>query len=389
MVRLMIKGINMNNDLDIKTFTECLEMNEEEKLERHLLLGNGFSMSFDPNFSYLALNNSTENPLRDLISKHNNHEIAMSHCHTYENKEKIKITQDDIKKSIVEKILECHPRSVFDIDPRYTNHCYEKFLKNFDKIFTTNFDLLLYNTILHRTYCAHKKNNFIDGFYKKRDGNAPKYIFRDSRKNSKKASVLYLHGALHIFSDMIDLKYKESLFINHADSDQKTMKIEDPTTVFRHRSGDIKGNIKEQLLEIFENRLPIIVMAENHTKKSLEIRSNSYLSTAFVSFQKTNTGRKRSLFIFGHSLADQLDTHISHEIQVSGNIKYIFYGIHVSSFESPEQLEAEKNRIYQLLIQNSLSKDPQYHRTLFFFDSSIMDIWGKKITQQEINIPIS
>lgn len=56
----MIKGINMNNDLDIKTFTECLEMNEEEKLEQHLLLGNGFSISFDPNFSYLALNNSTK-----------------------------------------------------------------------------------------------------------------------------------------------------------------------------------------------------------------------------------------------------------------------------------------------------------------------------------------
>lgn len=380
----------MDNNLDVHTFEECLDISNEEDLKRHLLLGNGFSISFDPNFSYLSLINSTEKLLRDLISQYNNHEMAMNDCHTHENRENIKIKKEDIKRSIIEKILELHPSSVFDIDHRYTNNCYENFLTYFDKIFTTNFDLLLYNITIQRAYLTNKKNNLFDGFYNQRDcdGKA-KYIFRDIRKSSKNAKVLYLHGALHIFPDMKDFEYEESLFINHADSDQKNMKIEDRKTVVRHRSGDTKGRIKQQILEKIPAQLPIILLAENYSQKSINILFYSYLSTVYELFKEKDRNRKRSLFIFGHSLNKTLDFHISHEIQMSGNIKYIFYGIHVSLFESIEQLEEEKNRIYKLLIEEAYSKDPQYCRKLYFFDSSKMDIWGKETIKPKTNIKIS
>ena len=375
----------MDNNLDINTFEECLGISDEEEVDRHLLLGNGFSISFDPNFSYFSLINSTEKLLRDLISQYNNHEIAMRHCHTHENRENIKIKKEDVKRSIIEKILELHPSSVFDIDYRYTNNCYENFLTYFDKIFTTNFDLLLYNITIQRAYLTSNKKNLFDGFYNQRDSDGKaKYIFRDIRKSSRNASVLYLHGALNIFPDMIDFEYEESLFITHGDSGQKNMKIEDRKTVVRHRSDDIKGRTKQQILEKITTQLPIILLAETYSQKSKDIGFYSYLSTIYELFKETNVRRKRSLFIFGHSLNEKLDLHISYEIQRSSNIKYIFYGIHVSSFTSVEQLEEEKNRIYRLLIYKSYSKDPQYHRQLYFFDSSKMDIWGKETIKPEM-----
>ena len=372
------------SEYQIYTFEECLSIAEETKLPRHILLGNGFSISFDNQFHYFSLTNSLDKHLRDLISRYYyNPETAMNHCDTHQNKDNIKIKKENIRTEIINKIIDLHPRSFFDIDQQYTENCYKNLLQHFNKIFTTNFDLLLYTVTIHCKYLTQEKHALSDGFYNQHDGdNKDKLIYRGQRDTSDAASVLYLHGAIHLFVDQKEVEYNSPLF--PILSTPNKFIIDDPNTVVKLKSDEKNKTLINQIKVIIDNqeRSPLVIFAENYNQKVLEIQSHSYLTKVYNLFKGKGNGKNkiksRCLFIFGHSLNSELDKHLAHEIQISNNIDYIFYGIHKMAFKTKNELDKEIERIDDLFILKAYSADIRNRRKLYFYDTSEMDIWGKE-----------
>ena len=360
----------------ILSFEQCLEMAEKNNLKKHILLGNGFSRSFDENFSYYSLTNISDPLLKKLIKQYEyNPEIAMQYVDEYKNKDNIPIKKNDIKKDILNKLIDLHPRSVFSMDLRYIQSCYDNLLRHFDKIYTTNFDLLLYIITLQLAFLTTKQKTLIDGFYNGREHiDLRKFIYRGKTIKSKKASVLYLHGALHIFIDKIEKEYYNPLFETNEIS---KLYIDDPRTVYRYTSNNNKEFLINQIKVKLETELPLTVFAESTGAKLGEIKQHSYLLNMYDIFSGKTDKTERCLFIFGQSLNNKLDGHLSHAIQTSENIKYIFYGIYSPAFDTEELLQAEMSRLHELLIVDTRNK-----RKLYFYDTFERDIWGKHIQDE-------
>ena len=56
--------------MSIKSYEEVVKYLKSKKRNKHLLIGNGFSMAYDPNiFSYNALSRLVEDSANELLSK--------------------------------------------------------------------------------------------------------------------------------------------------------------------------------------------------------------------------------------------------------------------------------------------------------------------------------
>ena len=137
-------------------------------------------------------------------------------------------------------------------------------------IFTTNYDLLVYWSILQDESC------FCDYFWQQDHS----FDLGDIRPyNNKAGKILYLHGALHL----------ESLL-----------------------DGTVRKRVNDgrDLLEQFgnpnnSNAVPLVVTEGNSHQKLQSILKSAYLSFAFSNFSSSTT----PLVIFGHSLSPE-DSHI-------------------------------------------------------------------------------
>lgn len=148
--------------------------------EFNLLLGNGFSMAYDPKtFCY--------NGLHDFISKagdpdllrvmgvidSKNFEEIMRYLDRFlalmeafgdksALKKRIESSMTKLKEGLLGAVQSLHPEHVFTVPEKQYESC-SKFLKCFldtkGKIFSTNYDLLLYWVLVHRNEIEH-----CDGF---------------------------------------------------------------------------------------------------------------------------------------------------------------------------------------------------------------------------------
>ncbi|MEY9986474.1 hypothetical protein ABH995_005811 [Bradyrhizobium yuanmingense] len=181
--------------------------------KRHLLLGNGFSISLKPDiFSYGALFDSADfnsKPhIKDLFKnlKTQDFEIVIKHlqdaatvldAYGRTDPALAKDFREDaasIKDALVKAIAKRHPDRPFDIKPEQYVAC-RKFLSRFDHIFTLNYDVLLYWTMMQsdidRLTFRHD-----DGFRHPEDDPGAPWV---SWQQGNAATVSYLHGALHVF----------------------------------------------------------------------------------------------------------------------------------------------------------------------------------------------
>ena len=144
-------------------------------------------------------------------------------------------------------------------------------MREYNFIFTTNYDLLLYWSILQEESC------FRDYFWQQDNS----FDLGDVQvRNHQDSKVLYLHGALHL----------ESL-INGT---------------VRKRVHDDEGNLLEQFGKPNDgNAVPLVVTEGSSRQKLKSIHKSSYLSFAFSKFSSSTT----PLVIFGHSLSPE-DDHI-------------------------------------------------------------------------------
>lgn len=117
----------------VYTYDEVIKSLNDKKRQKHLLLGNGFSMSYDSGiFSYNALSKFLENLDNDILQKlfqiikTSNFELLMEQLDNVAQIAEVfgadkKVVQnirkatETLKESLIDAIKELHPEHVFSI----------------------------------------------------------------------------------------------------------------------------------------------------------------------------------------------------------------------------------------------------------------------------------
>jgi hypothetical protein len=283
----------------------------------HLLLGNGFSMAYDQKrFSYTTLLGSAiEN---NIIKKEDALYALFQELTTADFESIMKILDESGKvlevykgdKKIIEQLKEDstnlknylvtiitnnHPLKSTDLTEEQKKSCI-KFLNPFEKIYTINYDLLLYWATMQ-----DKSMNFTDGYGNTEDSVHEGFVVY---KNSGSFNVHYLHGALHYFDDGDEIIKKT---YNNSDI-------------------DLIAQIKKSLNS---NIYPIFISEGNSEQKLTKIIHNSYLNHCYRSLRSLGGGGKKSnkgdLVVFGTYLKKN-DNHIL-EALLENNIQNIYMGV--------------------------------------------------------------
>jgi hypothetical protein len=326
-----------------KSFLEALADSEEKAKigGRHLLLGNGFSIDCSDEFKYNSLyekanlqqvcpavhsfaeNNNLYDlekiigvlqDSRELLESYAQHDGNSGDCQRcLDNiKEHIRV----VKAAFVSAIKTVHPASPEDVD------CLRayKFLSHFNQIFTLNYDLLLYWTLMRGwenerneiTCLGYEADDprFCDGFGK-RDGRLIWLVER-----AKKVTVWYLHGALHFFYD-------------YRSYDLEKLSYET-------KEGCV--NLLEQIHQNIDvEKLPLVVAEGSSRRKKFQIDQYSYLQHAYNALKTL----KGVLFTFGVSFREE-DDHILEAIHES-KLSDVYIGVYES--EGTGEFDRFKARI--------------------------------------------
>ncbi|RTJ67363.1 DUF4917 domain-containing protein [Campylobacter jejuni] len=333
-------------------YDEVLKQTDEK---RHLLLGNGFSMAYDKNrFSFTSLLQSAID--KDIIKENSNIHQIFKNNNTSDFEEVVKVLENTSKilkiytqnESLCEQLLEDskklkqflvdivtnnHPEKITEIPDNKFDSTIE-FIKSYDKIYSLNYDLLLYwVTEKLREKINDKiiqdKTEFIDGFHNSDNGND--VVFDN---NSRKNTCFYLHGVLHIF-----------------DSGDEIIK-----KTYSRTGRPLKEQITE---ELNNNRYPVFVSEGTSEQKKAKIIHNAYLNHCYKSLSYIDG----DLIVFGTMLKSN-DEHIQDAI-LKSKVKNIYFGV--------SSLEKGKNDLNSFIEKNNnLEKNK---KQIFFYDYKSVKIW--------------
>ena len=359
------------------SFAEALR--ETVGLKRHLLLGNGFSISLFPDifrygslleqadFSGLpearqAFDTLTTTDFEAVIHALNQ-TAALLPLYNGDGalRAKIATQAEALKELLVRAIAGHHPERPSDITEEQYQAC-RQFLANFigdgrdtpnlpkdlrGCIYTLNYDLLLYWTLLHTPSVANgeafEELEHDDGFRAPDDNPDAEYVTWDGEE-SHSQRIHYLHGALHLHDYGFELQKK-----------------------CWERAGGrpLIDQIHESL---DEGRVPLFV-AEGATNAKFErIRHSAYLHKGLRSFRGICDVKGASLFIFGHSLADN-DAHILKQLR-KGKIGAVYISLYGDP-TSPENRE-----IIRRAEAISAARSDRYPLVVRFFDATSAQVWG-------------
>lgn len=289
--------------MKLESFADVLtsmEKNRDRKF--HLLLGNGFSMAYDPDiFCY--------NALHDFISKledkdlstilgvieTKNFEVIMQYLDTCSAlidafggdpslKKRIDAASERLKTSLLDAVQALHPEHVFTVPEKESEAC-SRFLKLFcdqgGSIFSTNYDLLLYWVLMRNSIIGHG-----DGFGRELE-NPEEYLPAEEQvwseliwgKHREEQNVFYVHGALPLFDTGVDVVKEEY---------------------------DSQNYLLERISARMEQgEYPIFVTAGDGRQKLSHIMHNRYLTYCY----DTLCGMTGSLVAFGFNFGPN-DEHI-------------------------------------------------------------------------------
>ncbi|MEQ8396175.1 DUF4917 family protein [Thalassobaculum sp.] len=319
-------------------FEEALELTDGG--DRCILLGNGFSIAQSGNnFTYRNLldRSGLENgtPIRNVFDEFETTDFeevmfaleqAADVETAYGNDDQADLFLEDagrVREALIRAIHTVHPEIQFDIPQNQLAACAD-FLNNFEEIYTLNYDLLLYWTILNS-----QELRFSDGFGLGQEVNG----FRTFSPEAH-CSIYYLHGALHIFVD--------------AQKETQKRVVTGDTII-----SDIARTIRRQ------RRLPLFVSEGTTGQKLSKINSVPYLHHAHNKLREL----QGSMFVFGHS-AHQNDTHVYRAIFSSG-ISNLVVCVH----NPHENLEEIEDRIAHFARRRE-------HIDIRYVDAASVAVWG-------------
>lgn len=305
----------------------------------NLITGNGFSVCIDRCFSYNSLYEFAENQtniltpdvlqifrsfnnttnFEEVLDRLNTAKTILSSLGYNDVVTELEAKYDIVKTALIECVNRLHPGRADHINRlrALTAH-----LATYENIYTTNYDLLLYWSIMEGEAL------FKDYFW-----NAATTFDLDDTAlagTQHKCLVHYIHGALPLFK-----------------TDRSTRKIKATAT----------RSLLERITENMESReLPLFISEGNFQDKLRKIRSSDYLNFCLEKLGDT----RENIVVFGHSLSPQYDRHLLDEIKKAYHRTRSFGGnfrIAVSIYNEDRNLaDAVEN-----IINEHVSRDIEKH----------------------------
>ena len=217
----------------------------------------------------------------------------------------------ELRTGIIEAVNNLQPSTIYEIEDTKRDKAAEK-LSLFDKVFTVNYDLLLYWIIIHSNVHPSKGKywkKWVDGFAHQLSQNFVKGV-QDvkvgrwlSKYISKGQNVFFLHGAVHLFEDsqrdnIFKVKYRK------PDKEKQGVKVLD------------------QVNRLIENKYyPTFIAEGEYAQKRAEIYKCDYLKACFEALESL-TG---NLVTFGWGITEP-DLHIIDQLFKS-DLSEIYVGI--------------------------------------------------------------
>jgi hypothetical protein len=340
-------------------FDEALDLSSSGK--RRILLGNGFRISLNSQiFSYGSLYGNAD------FSESPNVQGVFNTLGTYDFELVIRFLADMantlriydpansglidelerdseiVKDALASAIARGHPSYPFDIKDEQYLSCRE-FLRNFSNIFTLNYDVLLYWTMM-KNDLGDRDLNHDDGFRHPPEEPELPWV---SWQQANKATVAYLHGALHLFDAGADIiKYTWS-------------KTDIP----------LMQQIRSSL---DQDRYPLFVAEGDSDSKRQRIMHSAYLHKAMRSFEECCKGQGNSIFVFGHSFAEN-DAHIFQCI-TKGNIGKLFVSLY-GNRDSDENLKI-RNATQLLADKRVALRGAGNPLEVHFYNAETAHVWS-------------
>ncbi len=341
--------------MKLMSFADAILQSDRSR-NRHLLLGNGFSIACRPDiFVYGKLFDAADfsklspsardaftalgtqdferviRALRDASS------LSALYSTTASAAAAMSRDADGLRDVLVSTIAANHPDHPGDISEDEYRSC-RRFLEPFKTIYTLNYDLLLYWAQMH--VGPEEVPTSDDGFRKSEDDYDAGYVVWESQ-NSHHQSTWFLHGALHLF-----------------DAGSEMQKYTWINTGIR---------LTEQIRDaLARNYYPLFVSEGSSDEKLARIKHNDYLGKAYRSFTEI-TG---CLFIYGHSLAEN-DEHFLKRIE-RGKIQELFVGIYGDpNSPSNKTIIGRANR----MSANRLMGKKSSPLEVWFYDAGTANIW--------------
>ncbi|WP_194944437.1 DUF4917 family protein [Aeromicrobium yanjiei] len=334
----------------LKTFGEAL-VSDPDPSHRSVLLGNGFSRAFSDNFAYSRLRDKAQMPKLSvpktkLFERANSDDFetvmdqlrqAARLVRLYEGRgsrleRALRADERVVKHGLVDAIRLIHPTSAFAVeDAKYS--AARDFLSNFNRIFTVNYDLLLYWTLQQTSSASVTR---LDGFRRPGGG-----ALRWARPMSKpRQTVFWLHGGVHLFV-----------------RDRKVHKLE---------VGG--GNLLDQLAwNLRQGEVPLVVTEGSTGDKIDRIGRSAYLSYCHERLRSL----RGTLFIHGLALSPN-DDHLIDALGDEGcKVKTVYVGLH----GAPSQTRsAVKSRASEIADRRAAASGPPVK--IRFYQAETANVWG-------------
>ena len=285
--------------MDLISFDDALEQATHGDRRPHLLLGNGFSIACRPDcFTYGALLDEADfegqsTDIRAIFALLGTVDFekviealrfAAAIIEHYDADAAARtrlITDAEVVKEALARVLAAkHPDHVFEISTEEYAVA-RGFLGPFNKIYTMNYDMLLYWTLMQDMEPYVARN---DGFGNPDDEAAP-YVVWQPYEVTGTQRIHYMHGGLHLY-----------------DRGDELVKV-----TYSRTQIPIVDQIRTALNE---GRFPLVVTEGTSAEKQSAILHHAYLTHAIRSFSAI----QGSLFVYGHSLADN-DAHLLQRIE--------------------------------------------------------------------------
>jgi len=336
------------------SFRKAMGLANEAGDRKHILLGNGFSIGAHGKFRYGTLYEQAKKSglsehvqrLFDRYGTTNFEQVLRSLSEgiwlarlyglkAADPELDMEVDHELIRNALVDAIASVHPASRKAVEDEKLLAC-RTFLDNFDSVFTTNYDLLLYWALM-----VIQPIRFKDGFWNQ-DADYPNALLFDdvpASPNSGDPFIYFLHGALHLYSEggqVLKVKWGST---NPPLIDQ------------------IKGALEE-------DRFPLIISEGDPERKKERIEGSGYLARCRRNFQKI----EGNLFVFGSSLGEQ-DTHILQWIAQNQKIRRLFVGVHDNPVK--DQNLGMAKRIRDIVALYRRTNPPK----LVFYDSDSANVW--------------
>jgi hypothetical protein len=335
----------------VTSFQEAIASAEGKK---HALLGNGFSRAcFENIFSYDALFDQANfeglsEAARgaftalgttdfEVVIRGLKQSAILTAVYLEDSPEpsaRMDADANVLRELLASTIAKNHPDRPAAINAEEYAAC-KTFLKNFDSIYTLNYDLLLYWALMQAE--VEPEVRLDDGFRQPEDG-AAEYVSWDTDKKYGQ-TLHYMHGALHIYDAGAELQ--KYTWCNTG-----------------------IALIEQIRAALNQDNFPLFV-AEGTAKSKMEkIEHSSYLSRAKRSFGAV----KDNLFTFGFSFGPT-DEHILTAL-AKGTVERAF----ISLYGDPN---SEANRLITQRAEHVAARRPPKHPlALAYYAADSASVWG-------------